>query len=206
MSAPRQEERFALHIAPRHERVDDVRADELFRDQVRAYPVRAEAVGGGRADGAHLRMGEGARVEAEARQRREEVGDAVDRGEDDPVVHGELFNAPPYLRRVLDRLDANDRHLDDGRAQVGEAGRELRRLFTRPGDEHGPAEERPGLVPVDMLPQRHDPAEYRDRGRAYPRLPDLIRYVGRSAGDGPLCRLAAVFNDRGRSRGRARSG
>src|SRR5919108_692484 len=98
-------------------------------------------------------------VAAALERRLHERIDGIGACEDDPVERGGRCRGGQERARVLWWGDSNDRGLDRFSAEGGESIAEVGGLLTRPRDEHAPAEERPDVVPPEMLSQAGDAAD-----------------------------------------------
>src|SRR5580704_6079520 len=98
-----------------------------------------------------------------AMERRKEARHAAGRLEDDPV---EVVDG---RRRAVDRLGIlgrsvpERRGLNRERPEVLEALHQFLGLLLRSRDDDAPAEERPLIEPTQMVPQRRDLADDKDR-------------------------------------------
>lgn len=81
-------------------------------------------------------------------------------------------------------------------AEAGEEVRELRRLLARPRDQHAPPEQRPRVVPTQVLAEAHHPPG-NQRGRtAARRVLQRVEQLGQRAGDRLLPWKRAVVDER----------
>ncbi len=139
-----------------HQRLHEPLGHRPLGHDVGLDPAGSQGPCGAGSDRRDRAAGEGARVAHAVEQQVR----AVWRRDAHEVVAVEL------RERLGQRLHANRRRLDDGGAECPQPRGECARLRPGAGDGDGAAVQRPGLQPRELLPQRGDVADQRDRRRA----------------------------------------
>ena len=153
--------------------LDDGLGNELSGLDVDLEVEFAKPGGGGRTDGGNADAADIASVGIELKEHPEEGVDAIDAGEEEPVVAMGILDELAELHEIGRVLDADGGDFPDIGAEGVEAGGEVAGLLAAAGDDNALAEQGARLEPIERVAKLDDGAKDSDSGGGETGLRDL---------------------------------